>query len=124
MVEILVTIVRESGRERTQKSSPLVQEALKLMKDNLAQPLSIPEIVGRLGWGPSHFFRVFRTEMGMPPAQYYLNLRLREGKRLLEGSTRSVTEVAHDLGFSSSQYFANAFRRMLGSSPRESRQGS
>ena len=54
----------------------------------------------------------FREELGMPPHEYILRRRIDRAATLLADKTtnRSVTEVAYDLGFSSSQYFATVFQ--------------
>jgi len=49
---------------------------------------------------------------------------LEAAKKLLRTSSRPVTEIGLALGFSSSQHFANQFRRATGASPREWRSQS
>jgi AraC family L-rhamnose operon regulatory protein RhaS len=44
-------------------------------------------------------------------------------RRLVERPAASVTEIAFDSGFSSSQYFASQFRRHLGCTPSAYRAG-
>jgi AraC-like DNA-binding protein len=61
----------------------------------------------------------FRQETGVPPAEYWLRKKIEKAADLLR--TRSVTEVAYALGFSSSQYFATAFRRYTLASPSQFR---
>jgi AraC family transcriptional regulator len=39
----------------------------------------------------------------------------------MEYSDKTVTEIAYELGFSSSQHFATAFKRHSGVSPRQFR---
>lgn len=52
-----------------------------------------------------------------------LRLKIAEAVRMLErNQDLSVTAIAHELGFSSSQYFATVFRRYLRVSPGELRQ--
>ncbi|MDB5585721.1 MAG: transcriptional regulator, AraC family [Devosia sp.] len=56
------------------------------------------------------------------PARYLHNLRLAKAHLLLtENPDLSVTAVAYDCGFSSSQYFATSFKRRYGVSPKERR---
>jgi AraC-like DNA-binding protein len=70
----------------------------------------------------SRFFQEFKTATGMTPKDYLLRLRVEEAARQLrKAPTRPVTCIAHELGFSSSQYFATVFRRYLGVSPGEHR---
>jgi AraC-like DNA-binding protein len=57
----------------------------------------------------SRFKSRFKAEIGVPPAEYWLRQKIERATEMLK--TRRVTEVAHELGFSSSQYFATAFKR-------------
>jgi AraC-like DNA-binding protein len=52
------------------------------------------------------------------PKEYVLRLKIEEAAGILEREpARPVTTIAHELGFSSSQYFATVFRRYLRVSP-------
>lgn len=58
--------------------------------------------------------------MGTTPSAYILDERLqRAAERLLVAPEVSITEVAFELGFNDSAYFARCFRRRYGTSPRE-----
>ena len=59
----------------------------------------------------------FREELGMPPHEYILRRRIDRAAALLAAGRSSVTEVAYDLGFSSSQYFAMVFKRFTHRTP-------
>jgi AraC-like DNA-binding protein len=74
------------------------------------------------GLSRSEFFRKFKDETGAGPNQYLLWQRLEAAKDLLANKDPSITEVAHRLGFSSSQYFATVFRRHTGLPPNVFRQ--
>lgn len=70
------------------------------------------------GISASRFQAVFKKETGIPPAEFALRLRIAEASRRLARPGADVTSVAFSLGFSSSQYFASAFRRFTNMSPR------
>ncbi len=56
------------------------------------------------------------------PVKYLHNLRLAAAQRLLtDNPGLSVTAVAYDCGFSSSQYFATSYKRRYGVSPTSNR---
>jgi AraC-like DNA-binding protein len=65
----------------------------------------------------SRFQAVFKRETGIPPAEFALRARIAEASRRLARPGADVTSVAFALGFSSSQYFASAFRRFTNMSP-------
>lgn len=58
--------------------------------------------------------------MGTTPSAYILERRLaRAAERLSAGTDASITEIAFELGFNDSAYFARAFRQRFGVPPRE-----
>jgi AraC-like DNA-binding protein len=58
--------------------------------------------------------------MGTTPSAYILERRLaRAAERLGAAHEASITEIAFELGFNDSAYFARAFRQRFGVSPRE-----
>jgi AraC-like DNA-binding protein len=117
LLEILDTVIR-AGRANAAPAQPArVKQAISLMSRTLEQPLSIPHIARVLGVGGSQFAREFRDAMGISPKDYYLRARILEACRRISVSQASVTPIAHALGFTSSQYFATAFKRIAGLTP-------
>ena len=65
----------------------------------------------------NYFFGVF----GQSIAQYAARQRMQRAAELLEGSARSIIEVANEVGYQNQSKFSAAFRRAYGLSPREYR---
>ena len=83
---------------------------------------TVPGMARQCGLKRAQFANVTRELVNLSPAQYLLQCRMeRAAQQLLERPEASVTEIALQYGFSSSQYFATAFRRIFGRSPREHR---
>ena len=103
-------------------------ELLAWIASRLSYPPSVPVMAARVGLTPAHFSMAFRREVGSSPVAYLLSLRCEEAaRRLLADNSTSITTIAHDLGFPSSQYFSQVFRRNIGMTPsqwRRSRQHS
>ena len=57
----------------------------------------------------------------MSPIDYLHRWRVRQARRLLEETGRSVTDIAGAVGFPDSGHFARVFRQETGVSPREYR---
>ena len=62
--------------------------------------------------------RHFHSVLGMTPKQYQMQHRIALAQRMLVETSVSITSIALELGFSSSQHFSPQFAGMLGSSPR------
>jgi AraC-like DNA-binding protein len=94
-----------------------LEPVLKYMAANLGEPVSVPQLAGIARLSTPHFKARFKEEMGVPPAEYQLRARVEEARRRLAASKHTVTRIAFDLGFSSSQYFATVFKRFTGENP-------
>lgn len=83
---------------------------------------TVPGMAKQCGLKRAQFANLTRELVNLSPAQYLLQCRMERAARMLRDDPAiSVTELAIAHGFSSSQYFATAFRRMFGCSPREYR---
>lgn len=93
---------------------------IRHIESNLENPeeLTVDALASIARLSPSRFKCVFKEMLGVPPAEYALRLRIEEARRRLAAGNVTVTDVALDLGFSSSQYFATAFRRFTNMTPR------
>jgi AraC family transcriptional regulator len=87
------------------------------INDNLMRDISLQELAALARLSPTHFCRCFGRSMGMPPHQYQLHRRVELAKHLLADSSRSITEIAIDVGYSASSNFSTVFRRVTGTSP-------
>lgn len=125
--ELLVCILRDhaeyakSPQARAPIKSPQIQEALAWMEKHLAEQFSIDEVAHAAGMGISNFHEQFLREMGFTPAEYRTRQRIHKAKLLLYESHLSIVDIAFELGFSTSQYFATVFKKLVGATPREYR---
>jgi AraC-like DNA-binding protein len=101
-----------------------IQSAISWMREHLENPISIDDIAAQADLSLSQFRHVFRSETGFSPQDYLTQLRIEAAKRLLNDAALSITDVALQTGFTSSQYFATMFKRSTGFSPREYRASS
>jgi AraC-like DNA-binding protein/quercetin dioxygenase-like cupin family protein len=124
LLEILVTVIRSGHARQGGSNSLMVSEAILLMERTLDEPLPLPLLAKKMGWSTTHFKVRFRKETGVPPAEFYLRRRMEEACQRLKKTQQAVTEIGLDLGFSSSQNFATAFKRIIGVTPRRFRASS
>ena len=60
-------------------------------------------------------------QQDVPPAQYFLKLKMERAKDYLQNTTLSCKEIAYRLGFDSASYFNKTFRVHQGTTPMEFR---
>ncbi len=122
--QIVIETVRTFETDTPKSESSPVRLAIDLMNSRLEEKLSMPEIAAEVGLGVSRFYAVFKREMGQTPVDYLQQLRCRRAREYLTNTGESITNIAFRLGFSSSQYFADCFRKYIGRSPSEFRKKS
>jgi transcriptional regulator GlxA family with amidase domain len=87
------------------------------MAEHPGADLSVDALARRTGMSPRNFARVFRDEIGVPPARYVERLRVESARQMLETARAGVEEVADQCGFGSAETMRKAFMRSLGVSP-------
>lgn len=100
--------VREDARVRT---------AIAVMRERLAEPLTLADIAGEVYLSAFHLLRVFKEATGETPHRFLTRLRVEEAQRLLRGSDLSIAEIAPRCGFASPGALSTAFLRHTGVRP-------
>jgi AraC-like DNA-binding protein len=121
IVAFLLELLTARERASAEQGSRRFANVISHIETNLCDPgeLTIDILSSIAGLSPSRFKALFKENLGIPPAEFALRLRIEEARRRLAAGDATVTGVALDLGFSSSQYFASSFKRLTRMTPRE-----
>jgi AraC-like DNA-binding protein len=111
----------DAASEDAAEAPPKLAELLEWCEANVGSDISVAQLAGRLFFSPAHFSRLFKREIGMPPATYLRRLRLERAREQLESTTLGVAQIALESGFESPAHFSRSFRAYYGSSPLEFR---
>lgn len=98
-----------------------ISEVLGYMERHYAEPLSVEDLTRVARMSQTSLMRTFKQVMGRSPIDHLLRLRVSRAKSLLRRSDHPVTEIAFQVGFNDSNYFARQFRRVANLSPRDYR---
>ncbi len=116
LASLILEIVKCSEKPLRTEGRNL-NKIIQHMNERTEPKISVPEMAEFMGMSVSRFKTRFRHETGMPPAEYYLRLKIAKSREFLETGKGNVSETAMRFGFSSSQHFATAFKRFTGISP-------
>lgn len=122
LVDFLLRVIACSRQRPRPSVSPTISTLLRYIETNVHQTLPVPALAARIGLSLPRFKARFRQEVGIPPAEYVLRCKIAAARQRLARPDTSVTQVAHDLNFSSSQYFATVFKRFTGQRPSAQKQ--
>lgn len=94
-----------------------VTKAIELMESNIGLAFSVEEIARRLGIGAWELNRAFQRQANESPSAAYRTMRLAHGHWLLLNTSRTITEIAFECGFSDAAHFSRWFKRAYQSPP-------
>jgi AraC-like DNA-binding protein len=120
----LLEVVACSQVRPTQIPSEDIQRVLDHLAGRPNDQISLDRMAQRAGLSLSYFKTKFRNQLGMSPGEYAMRQKIRQAERLLKDGKKSITAIAYELGFSSSQYFATVFKRFTNRRPSDLRKGT
>lgn len=97
-------------------------EIRKLLTESIDDPPDMETLSRSFAMSSSKLRTNFKKVFGMPPYQYVLTERLNEAYRLLESSSRSLTDIALSLGFNDQSHFTKSFKKSFNCLPSSVRQ--
>ena len=122
LLRFLLCLLR-TCREKQEGVSHPIRKALGVINGSPGRVFQIRELAHVSGLSESRFKERFRAEVGMPPGEYMMRCKIDIALSLLRSGGSTITDIAMDLGFSSSQYFATVFKRYTSHNPRDYREG-
>lgn len=83
---------------------------IRYIRENLTRNLQVDDLSRRACMSPSHFYRIFKSELGISPVEFINNERIKLAVGLLQDKKRSIKDVYLDCGFESRSYFNRVFK--------------
>lgn len=101
--------------------APTRSKIIEFLEDGMDSEITLEMLAQQAKMSVGGFIKAFRAAFYTTPYQYLLDRRIERAKSLLLDTTRTVTEISAMVGFSTPNHFATAFRRRVGTSPRNFR---
>ncbi len=99
------------------KYSRIVADAMSIVHNNYAKPLSLESVADAIGISPGRLSRLFAEETGQGFSRYLVMFRIDQAKKMLERPGASVKEVSAACGYPDQNYFARLFKKLIGTTP-------
>ena len=93
------------------------------MYKHLDENLSLRDLSRELELSKSYLNAVFKKYANRAPIDFFINLKMQEACKLLKSTDMYILEIAQSLGYDDPYYFSRIFKKMIGVSPREYRNG-
>ena len=96
---------------------PKLAQVIKMMEDNIEDPISPANLAKQVGMSTRQLERLFRRYLTKSPKRYYMELRLQKARNLLMQTDMSVINVALACGFTSPSHFSKCYRAHYDTTP-------
>jgi AraC-like DNA-binding protein len=123
-LELLMTLHtrrKDAGRYEQLTLQPLhfrIREALEYINAHYKMRMSVATLAQKACMHPAYFSHLFKKEVGLPPHQYVLEVKIAKAKDFLVTHDKALAYTGEELGFHDHSHFYRTFRRITGQSPR------
>jgi AraC-like DNA-binding protein len=87
------------------------------LDENYGKEISKETIEARLDRKYEYLCHIFKKNCGLTISAYIQQLRIQRAKHLLLNSSRSIGDIAEEIGYRDSLYFSRLFKKAVGISP-------
>ncbi len=101
-----------------------IKEMLNFIHLHFGENISISQIAKSTNISERECLRCFQKTIGCAPIQYLLKYRISIAAQLLNTTEVPIIKICDETGFDSPSYFSKMFKRYMGSSPTNYRNGS
>ncbi len=124
VVTVLTQLADDRYVTRNNDAPRSIEEALSYISSHFAQQITVPQLAARTYMSEYHFIRVFNKEVGLTPHAYITRMRVHTAEYMLVNGSATISDISKKCGFSSTTVMGAAFKRLVGTSPKNYRQAN
>jgi len=109
-------------KEGTVYQGNSTQRVLTYIGENFDKPITLDSLAAEVGLSRFYLSRIFNTQIGYSFSSYLNYMRVNYAKRLLEETSKSISDICFDCGFESMRTFNRVFKELTDYSPSVYRQ--
>lgn len=97
-------------RKKEIESADSIRLSLEYIHSNYQSHISLDELSKHLSISKYHLCRIFKSMTGSTINQYLNNYRLSQAAKLLENTSKNITEITYEVGYNNDNYFISRFK--------------
>lgn len=114
-LQLLTAYVEQHSNSNTM--NPMIMRVLDYIQTNFSENMSLKTLSQQFNISQIYLGRLFKSETGFLFTEYLSNFRLEKAKELLANTDMKSNDIAFEIGFNNSNYFANVFKKRVGVYP-------
>src|SRR5580698_2055837 len=114
-------LVNDVAQDAVCENAGRISRSIAYMVEHLNQPLQVSTLAAQASVSTSHYFALFKRQMGTAPIDFFIRLRMNHARELLDSTRSSVKEIAATMGYDDPFYFSRVFKSVHQVAPAEYR---
>lgn len=98
-----------------------MMESVCFLESHYQEDFTMDDVADMVGFSPAYFSKIFKKQLGKTYSEYLSMVRISHAESLLINTSKSITEIAMETGFSYSSKLTEAFKRSVRITPLEYR---
>jgi AraC-like DNA-binding protein len=120
-ISSLTTLLHQNNKVKTDNNKNILNESVKFLNENYHLNLNLDIISKQAGLSVSHYSKLFKSETGVSPINYVINLKVKKACEYLQFTNLLVKQIAFKVGIQDIYYFTKIFKANVGLSPNQYR---
>ena len=116
-LQLLASTIRAGDKPKGRVAPKCLRHAHDLIDAGFATAIRVAEVAAVVGVHPVYLARAFHAHFGYSPSHLVRTRRVENAARMLRETSRSLSEIACDNGYSSQSHFSTSFVHHTGLTP-------
>ncbi len=114
---------RNIKTKKEKQASGIIAKSKEFIEVNYKKDISLDDVSRIVDISPYYFSKLFKEETGENFIEYLTRIRIEQAKQLLLNRDLSIKNVCSSTGYSDPNYFSRIFKKLVGVTPSEYRDG-
>jgi len=117
---LIIEFTRSACSQNTSPFTSLdtIDQILRFIHDNYDRQITTRDSGSRFNFHANYINKLMVLHTGTSLHQYLINFRISKSIHLMQTTSKTISEIAYEVGFKDVNHFSKAFKKKMGESPK------
>jgi two-component system response regulator YesN len=96
---------------RNVRNAKALGDVMEYIRGHFGENLTLESVARQVFLSPYYLSHLFSEELGITFVEYLTSVRMEKARELLSGTSRSIVEIANQVGYEDASYFGKVFKK-------------